>query len=460
MMISLLAPEAMFIKAYDDWTKTAECMSILIRKSSNGSIKSEFISFSGERPDCDWTETHGFFAFMGGFQLVKEDGSTKQLRKLEPFQSILSGEIDIPKIRLEEIMDRSKGDDIAKVIALIQTTWFAMQVINRAAQHLPITALEITTLAHVSLNVLIYWCWWNKPLNIRFPVDVYSKKKDGADLAIDEVRMEGDTGAEVRDHDSPTECDTRDKEEPILLSTERLNDEVHSQCTKDEGDQTAAEDVQLAPTFEGVLKKKLTTTEIPSDIGEKQDPRRNPEPGNVPMAEGYSRMNIPPDDQGANECVTLLDTVNDKESQQTRRRLSIRIKIGAYFGDMTGSWAFRVVVGIPYCAIVAIFGAIHCIAWDLDFATQLESTLWRTSSIIVTVMPSIFVASVMVSANIYDGILPPSSLLAHGLMLFVIVPGYFFGRVCLLVLSLLALRSLPEDAYLVPSWTLYVPHIG
>src|SRR6266550_3113768 len=77
MMISLLAPEAMFIKAYDDWTKTAECMSILIRKSSNGSIKSEFISFSGERPDCDWTETHGFFAFMGGFQLVKEDGSTK-----------------------------------------------------------------------------------------------------------------------------------------------------------------------------------------------------------------------------------------------------------------------------------------------------------------------------------------------------------------------------------------------
>ncbi|KAF8326778.1 hypothetical protein F5887DRAFT_1084289 [Amanita rubescens] len=342
--MSLLAPEATFIKAYDDWTKTAQCMSILIR----------------ERPDCDWTENHGFFAWMGGFQLVKEDGSTKQLRKLELFQSILSGEIDIPKIRLEEIMDRSKGDEIAKAIALIQAIWFAMQAINRAAQHLPITALEITTLAHVSLNVLIYWCWWNKPLNIRFPVDVYPKKTDGTDLAIDEVRTGGDTGAEVRDHDGPMEGGTSDKE----------------------------------------------------------------------------------------------------ESQKIRPRLSVRIKIGAYLGDMTGSWMIRVVVGIPYCAITAIFGAIHCIAWNLDFATHLESKLWRISSIIVTVMPSIFVLSVMVSAKIYDGLLPKSSLVAHGLMLFTMVPVYFFGRVCLLVLSLLALRSLPENAYLIPSWTIYVPHIG
>jgi hypothetical protein len=74
---------------------------------------------------------------------------------------------------------------------------------------------------------------------------------------------------------------------------------------------------------------------------------------------------ISPDHQGANESVGLLDMVDDKESQKTRPRLSIRIKLGAYFGDgmMTRSWAFRVVVGVPYCALTAIFGAIHCIAF-------------------------------------------------------------------------------------------------
>lgn len=450
--------------AFHDWTRTAECLSVLIRKFSSGPIKSEFISSSENCPDCDWTETHGLFAFMGGFRLVKEDGSTKQLRELEPFESILGGEIDIPKIRLEEIMDRSKGDEIAKSIALIQAVWFAMQVINRAAQHLPITALEITTLAHVSLNALIYWCWWNKPLNIRFPVDVYPKKKDGADLTIEEVRVEGDAGAEVRDHERPTEGNTNDKAGPIPSSTERLNDEIHLQSTKDEENPTTLEDVRLAPTFEGVLSKKnVSSTEIPSESGEKQDPRRDPEElGNVPMAEGHLKMNISPDDQGTNESVGLLDTVNDEESQKTGPRLSIRIKLGAYFGNgtRTRSWAFRIVVGVPYCAITAIFGAIHCIAWNWHFATQLESTLWRTSSIIVTVTPSIFVSLIMVMAKIYGGILPPSAGPVQGFVLLIIGPCYIFGRVCLLVISLLALRSLPEDAYLVPSWTLYVPHIG
>ena len=37
---------------------------------------------------------------------------------------------------------------------------------------------------------------------------------------------------------------------------------------------------------------------------------------------------------------------------------------------------------------------------------------------------------------------------------------YCLGRVCLLALALAALRALPESAYEVPSWTVYIPHIG
>jgi hypothetical protein len=40
---------------------------------------------------------------------------------------------------------------------LLQTLWFAVQTIVRLIQKLPLTAIEVTTLAFVALNVLTYF---------------------------------------------------------------------------------------------------------------------------------------------------------------------------------------------------------------------------------------------------------------------------------------------------------------
>ena len=54
----------------------------------------------------------------------------------------------------------------------MQTLWFVIQCIARRLEHLPMTQLEITTLAYASMTVAIYAFWWHKPLNITCPIRV------------------------------------------------------------------------------------------------------------------------------------------------------------------------------------------------------------------------------------------------------------------------------------------------
>ena len=73
----------------------------------------------------------------------------------------------------EEIKDKGKSDWLAKSLVLLQTSWFVMQCIARAIEHIPVTHLEIITLAYAAMNFVIYIFWWNKPLNVNRPVRVF-----------------------------------------------------------------------------------------------------------------------------------------------------------------------------------------------------------------------------------------------------------------------------------------------
>ena len=50
-----------------------------------------------------------------------------------------------------------------------------MQCIARGIENLPVTHLEIITLAYAAMNFVIYIFWWNKPLSVNRPVRVFRK---------------------------------------------------------------------------------------------------------------------------------------------------------------------------------------------------------------------------------------------------------------------------------------------
>ncbi|TDL29163.1 hypothetical protein BD410DRAFT_7053 [Rickenella mellea] len=123
-----------------------------------------------------WTQTHGFFALMGGFMLYEGDQPIRTLLPDELELLFLAGQIDFPHITEEEIKDRSKGDFVSKGLVIVQTGWFIMQCVARGVEHLPITKLELSTLAFAVLNLATYALWWNKPLNVKRPFRVYQDK--------------------------------------------------------------------------------------------------------------------------------------------------------------------------------------------------------------------------------------------------------------------------------------------
>lgn len=72
-----------------------------------------------------------------------------------------------------QILDnlKSKGDALANLSAVLQTTWCIAQYVERWAAHQPRTLLEVVTLVCVVLNILIYYLWCDN-FNFQKPIDV------------------------------------------------------------------------------------------------------------------------------------------------------------------------------------------------------------------------------------------------------------------------------------------------
>ena len=71
-----------------------------------------------------------------------------------------------------ELSNQSKGDVLSKGVAVLQTVWFVVQCIARLVEHLPLTNLEVMTLAYTVMTVAMYVAWWDKPLNISCAIRV------------------------------------------------------------------------------------------------------------------------------------------------------------------------------------------------------------------------------------------------------------------------------------------------
>lgn len=117
---------------------------------------------------------------MGGFV----GGKAGQPKRLYPNE--LSSHT-FKLIEEEDILDKSKGSILSKGFMVLQTGWFILQCIGRGVQCLPVTELEITTLALAVLNFVIYMLWWNKPLCVAHPIHIH----------VDEVTRNEVAGLEI-----------------------------------------------------------------------------------------------------------------------------------------------------------------------------------------------------------------------------------------------------------------------
>jgi hypothetical protein len=122
-----------------------------------------------------WSIVHGFYICMGGFHVRYRKGHNAEvtdgwLSAVDVEDHVKRGMLKLEEvISQEEIMDKGKADWLVKCMLGFQVLWLSTQCVARAIQHLPITPLEISTLAYVPFVLLVLWFWWDKPYNIDVP---------------------------------------------------------------------------------------------------------------------------------------------------------------------------------------------------------------------------------------------------------------------------------------------------
>ena len=117
-----------------------------------------------------WTLRHAFFADMGGFLVEFPDHQTLAVNAHQLFYLVEKGYLDYPNVTYRQIWDRNKADGFARAVSLIQITWFVVQGITRAWEHLAITSIELSTLAMIFCTVNTMFFWQYKPLDAETPI--------------------------------------------------------------------------------------------------------------------------------------------------------------------------------------------------------------------------------------------------------------------------------------------------
>ncbi|MCJ1436805.1 hypothetical protein MMC27_006187 [Xylographa pallens] len=103
---------------------------------------------------------------MGGLHLRCSDHSPFPINCRQLHYLLINGYVAYPSIEENQIRDRNKVDGTLRLITLIQTLLFMINLLLRAVQNLSITALELSTSAFVVLSILTTVFWFRKPADV------------------------------------------------------------------------------------------------------------------------------------------------------------------------------------------------------------------------------------------------------------------------------------------------------
>ena len=359
-------------------------------------------SFNCFDADKGWTTTHGFFVSMGGFILSKDGVMTKTLVIEELEQLASEGKIDWPSISEQEIQDKSKGDPFSKGFVVLQTTWFIIQCVARGITGLNLTELELATVAFAVLNGIVYLLWWNKPLDVACPVPVY--------LLLPTTSYTPRPSSE-RGHSYARETPsvylrrptTSDASSKLFLPSSSQHFSAFTRFRAYVCQNLGGEGL-FTPIYFFIIKPSHLIWSTAIDIL---------------------------------ECDSMLRDSSVPTFYAPWTPLDYR---AAFLGAGVG----------------VLFGGIHCIAWTFSFQSVPEQDIWRISSVTITAMPIVILVAFGVEALMikYEYTKPISNF-TQCLCLFL----YCVSRAALLVLPLLALRSLSPESLLDFQWSAFIPHI-
>ncbi|KIK51383.1 hypothetical protein GYMLUDRAFT_394703 [Collybiopsis luxurians FD-317 M1] len=442
MIMALIAPEMLVLWAARQW--------FAAKKLSKG--------YKG------WTRTHSFFALMGGVALYEREKFISVLRFIPPdsgqrqifLESIRSsGKIQsshasstnyavkvknhtntrfddrsfaahaksISRMKAHEIKDRSHSDWFGKLVAVGQTSWFIVQLLARWIEGLPVTALEVMTLAFAAMNILIYFFWWDKPQEIGYHIHVQriaSRTRANRERIVERADS---------DDDDPPDIPVLPNSGPWIFLAWNWLRETFKNSIRSLGR-------KIHGWWSNYFGRNFTGNTLVDAVL------------NIALVIYYIIWG--PFNALMNSFIIREEDELLLEFPSERVRSFERIPGLEPTNAMDKCVAYGAAV---------MFGAIHCAGWASQFPDTIEEWLWRYSSLVVTGIP-IYLAFVNVVHYMVDAKSRSRwwFTLLRWIYLFA-VPTYIIARLALIIQAFLTLRNLSPDTFKAVQWTTFIPHI-
>ncbi|KAH0275422.1 hypothetical protein KCU91_g4576, partial [Aureobasidium melanogenum] len=444
--------------------------------------------------------THAFYAVMGGYvfdcnQSFDSEAevfwSKTQRITLTPKGVLLLASCgQLPEITAQNIADKSKVDELGKLIACLQAGWFTVQIITRLACHLPITLLEVTVVGHVLCALVLYALWWYKPRRIEEPTVL--KGPWTAPLAAFMV-MSSHVNAAPTSILPGFQAEQQHPEITALkFGIVPDNGSVHVQSMSD--------DEQEIDIFDHALQVRTKTGlsltyEEEIDLEDAIVDWKGQAEARLRLAclavQKYSAVRTllrRPVCKADQKYATALAAYPEMPKACRRKRdgeamlqnvspwleCDVQHLVCHTASDWPHDGLVRttggLIMGTVLWAASIAFSAVHIAAWNAGFPTEAEAWLWRFSSMYIG-FSGLLWAFLHVMAELsailwwtwYDIMIGEASqvltMLVTALcsMCGVI---YILARAYLVVEAFVELRSLPTMAYAIPQWSVSIPHIG
>lgn len=490
---------------------------------------------------------HGHFLEMGGFTLVSDrideleepeqpgwlsttadwDPYTEYVRQkercqlgtltMERFKELVGDpRVVFPAITPAQIEDRSKGDGLSKLLAILQTSWFILQCIARGLQGLALTELELVTLAMASLNAITFAFWWSKPLSVLEPVYVYVTGRAGV---ADKVgRNKGDNDDFVLPARDVIELSQSELEDLVSFILHPFSQGhrtfAYSSYTglvgvvvlylvllpvclfavltfpvfllfhlgivfllwiiKTEEVEKAQDDDTIATRVVFSLRRlqyRLTHS-IRRSFGGSGGPLRSITDDFYHEFPFFIRwFFIVP--ASFFLLILLLITLSPLFAMFFIASFTFtaafaivttnKVRPGAthvppFYAPRTESDNFsRMVV---FAIFGFIFGGIHCFAWNFYFPTHPEKAIWRYTSLTLTSIPLVVAPIDCILENMkLKGSIGKKVRLLLAIFMTALLFLYVPARLSLIAQALALLRDQPAAAYVAVNWTKYIPHL-
>jgi len=153
-------------------------------------FENKFLYHSKDAPDITSSIQYSYRCNLERLKMKRWTLTAEQIIKAKSTRSMQQTSLfqHLPEVSAQDLERLSNGDTLVKFLAVLQISWLVVQLIGRKTNSLPVSQLEIATLAFAASSLITYLSLWDRPRAIERRIKIEAARlptaSDYDDLAL------------------------------------------------------------------------------------------------------------------------------------------------------------------------------------------------------------------------------------------------------------------------------------